>query len=599
MPIGGKVGGAMWPRLAKLNSLRNQMLFGFLFVMIAILTFVGAITFDSVSTMLKNNAAKHIQQTAVQANGRLEGILEQVDSHTTLVATNAYVQQLLLKVRNGGVATLTERQALPAIMNTIPLFASGVRSVELYTHERKRLFPLNNVRLDEKVSEKWIRKTTDGRGGLVWFGIDPADSNTLIAIRQVSLLHQNFDTGGYLLVRIDRKAFALDSLQGEENGQETMLLVGTEGQLLATNSENVNEEEALGLIAANRETVHLRDMTYVMVKQQSAITGWTLLILTPVDAITEGISVLRTTIVVSAAIGTVLFILLSLLLSTVISRPILRLIKTMRGARLGGLKPAEIVSSTIEINELNHTYNKMVEDINGLIRLVYEKELLQSRSELKALQAQINPHFLYNTLEALYWSLQEKEEEELAEFVVAMSDLFRYTITGPNKAEWVTLQDELDHIEKYLLIMKLRFGERLRWVIDSPVEFGSAKLPKLLIQPFVENAILHGFERKIGPGTVSLTVELAGDGNSLLVTVEDDGAGMDEETLSLLRESLVSDNIQLPSSRKTGMGITNVERRMRLFYGDNLTVTDAVTINSVKDQGTVVRIRIPMAGGTE
>lgn len=586
----------MWPRIAKLNSLRNQMLFGFLLVMILILTFVGTIMFDSVSSMLKNNAVKHIQQTVVQANGRLEGILEQIDSLTTLVATNKYIQQLLTKEKQGKEVTIFEKQELPALLNTIQLYSSGVTSVELYS-EKRRLFPLDEALLKEKVSEEWIKETTERQGGIIWFGIDPRDPSKLVAIRQVSLVDQNFSTGGYLLVRTERNVFAInESLPGERE-QETMLLVGADGQLLAANTDQLTDEQARSLATTGDETVTLNDQTYIMVKQKSDFTGWTLLILTPVSAITEGISVLRTTILVSAGIGLGLFVLLSLLLSTIITRPILKLIKTMRGARLGVLKPAELVSSTIEINELNHTYNKMVDNINDLIRLVYEKELLQSRTELKALQAQINPHFLYNTLEALYWSLQEKDEEELAEFVVAMSDLFRYTITGPSKAEWVTLRDELDHIEKYLRIMNLRFGDRLSWVIDYPHEFGSVRLPKLLIQPFVENAILHGVESKLGPGTVSLSVEPSEDGRDLIIAVEDDGAGMDEVTLRQLKEGLASEQESVPSSKKSGMGITNVERRIRLFYDKQEGAEERISIHSAKDQGTIVSIRIPMTGG--
>lgn len=105
----------------------------------------------------------------------------------------------------------------------------------------------------------------------------------------------------------------------------------------------------------------------------------------------------------------------------------------MRSTRLGILKPIENVSSTMEIQELNYSYNKMVDNINELIQLVYEKELSRSHTELKALQAQINPHFLFNTLDVLYWSLLDRDEDQLAEYVVAMSDLFRYTITGSSK----------------------------------------------------------------------------------------------------------------------------------------------------------------------
>lgn len=586
----------MRAKLAGWNTLRNQMLFGFLMVMLLILTLVGAVTFHTVSTLLKNNAEKHIRQTAVQANGRLEGMLGQIDTLTTQVATNAYVQKLLLREKGGEPATFAERQALSPIVNLVPIYTSGIKSVELYAGDRRKLYPLDEGRLGDKVSESWIARATAGKGEIVWFGIDPADPGTLIAIRQVSLIDQNFSTGGYLLVRTERKVFAFHQPAGGDGLQETMLLVGEGGKVLASNASGISEEEAAALASADRQTAELGGRTYILVKQRSSVTGWTLLILTPVSAVTEGISVLRMAIVASAGIGTLFFILMSLLLSAVIMRPILRLIKSMRGARFGVPKRTDIVSSTIEINELNHTYNQMVDNINALIRLVYEKEILQSQTELKALQAQIHPHFLFNTLEALYWSLLEKDEEELAGYVVAMSDLFRYTISGPNKEEWVTVRDELEHIEKYLLIMKIRFGDRLAWEIDAPPEFGPVRLPKLLIQPLVENAILHGVESKIGAGVVKIRVGPSEDGEELEVSVEDDGAGMDEETLATLLRDLGSGFV--PSQKKSGMGLANVFRRLELFCEAEEQRTDRLSIRSEPGGGTRVRIRIPLMGGS-
>lgn len=136
--------------------------------------------------------------------------------------------------------------------------------------------------------------------------------------------------------------------------------------------------------------------------------------------------------------------------------------------------------------------------MNDLIQVIYEKELIRSRTELKALQAQIDPHFLYNTLEALFWALQDKEEEELANLVVAMSDLFRYTIGSEHGSEWVTLREELDHAERYMQLMKLRFGDRLEWSLSAPPDSLELRMPKLLLQPLVENAILHGVGAKKG-----------------------------------------------------------------------------------------------------
>ncbi|XID93016.1 sensor histidine kinase [Paenibacillaceae bacterium WGS1546] len=583
-------------RLARHNTLRNQMLFGFLLAMIVILAVVGIVTFDSVSTLLKNKAETHLQQTAVQANGRLEGILEQIDSLTTLVATNTYVQALLLKQTNGTPATFAERQALPAIVNVVQTYADGVRSTEIYGQDRKRLYPLGEAMLEDKIGEPLIDRATEEKGGIVWFGIDPADPESVLAIRRISLMDNNFSSGGYLLVRINRNVFSFDEPLSIEGEREAMLLVGADGRVIASNEPGITAEDAAALFESDRQTVELEDRSYVVVRQKSRLTGWTLFILTPVDAITSGSSVLRTAVIVSAGIGTLLFILLSLLLSTAITRPVFKLIKTMRGARLGLLKPTEAVSSAIEIRELNRTYNEMVDNINELIRLVYEKELLQSRTELKALQAQIHPHFLFNTLEALYWALQEKGEDELADYVVAMADLFRYTIVGPSKDEWVALQDELEHIERYLLLMKMRFGDRLSWTLSKSPEFAGVKLPKLLIQPFVENAIMHGVENQLGRVNVTVSVARAEAEGELAIVVEDDGAGMDEPTLQTLLQGMESG--KFAASKKTGMGIVNVYRRIRLYFAQGANETPCrIAIRSQVGEGTSVRLTLPATAG--
>lgn len=595
-------------RFREWNTLRNQMLVGFLGVMIIILCVVGVFTFDSVSRLLKNNAEKHIQQTAVEANGRLEAVLNQIDSLTTQVATNAYVQKVLLNEQSGKRATFAERQALLSSIKIVQTYADGITSVELYSGDNRRLFPLDEGRLDKKVGQEWIARAKEGKGRMVWIGKDPLEPNTVLAIRSVSLMDHWFTHGGYVLVRMDREAFRLSESLSGDGGRETMLVVGPNYSLIASSAPIFNAGAIRPLVEAEETVVSIGKEKYMLVKQSSEVTGWIFLILTPVSAITEGISVLRTAILMSAGLGTLLFIVLSFPMSTIITRPVFKLIKTMRGARLGGLKPTTRISSTIEINELNHTYNQMVEHMNELIELVYEKELIQSRTELKALQAQIHPHFLFNTLEALYWSLQEKQEEELAEYVIAMADLFRYTITGPNKEEWVTLGDELEHIERYLLIMKMRLGDRIAWSVSTSPAYAAVRMPKLLIQPLVENAILHGIEGRIGPGTVTIRVEPAGDGIHLGISVEDDGRGMDEETLRSVNRALESG--QSPPSKGTGMGIFNVRQRLKIYYGRGGgraggeterpgRLEPGLSVSSGSGEGTRVTITIPLRTGEE
>ncbi|WP_027092320.1 cache domain-containing sensor histidine kinase [Cohnella thermotolerans] len=584
-------------KLREMNTLRNQIFAGFTLTMIVVLTFAGVFIYGQVSALLRNSAEKHIQQTAVQANGRLDALLDQVDTLTTQIATNDYVQKLMLREESGIRSGFNERQSLLQIASSYMAYLSGIQSLELYTKDYRRLFPLDEINLESRVDREWIDAADAAKGRLVWAGLDPRQPGTVLAIRRISLIDRSYSAGGYLTVHLNRDYFVMNgTLSGETpRSGEYMLLADGRGQPITS---DLSADDARSVLEQSGRDVLLRGEELIAVRQHSETSGWTLVLLTPVHATTEGISVLRTAIFVSIGIGAVLFLLLTLLLSTMMTRPILKLMKTMRGARLGGLKPnpspAPAIAS-LEIRELNNTYNQMVTDMNELIRVVYEKELTQSRTELKALQAQINPHFLFNTLEAFYWSLEDKGEEELAGIVVAMSGLFRYVIGGASGDEWVTVRDELEHAERYLQIMQMRLGDRLNWSIDADPALADVPIPKLLVQPLVENAILHGVENKLGPGTVTIEVARSERPGFAVVTVRDDGPGMDEEKVaSLLRGA---EGRPSASARGAGVAMSNVQRRLKLYFpqaegGAERDGGGGLRIESEPGKGTAVSFEI-------
>jgi two-component system sensor histidine kinase YesM len=221
--------------------------------------------------------------------------------------------------------------------------------------------------------------------------------------------------------------------------------------------------------------------------------------------------------------------------------------------------------------------------------MVYQKEITRSRSELKALQAQINPHFLFNTLDALKWSLEDKDEDELAELVVAMSNLFRYTITKQTDGDWVPIKAEIQHIEDYMEIMKMRFGDHLNWNLNMPCETGNIRIPKLLIQPLVENAVLHGAGNTMKPCTISVSIQPMEDQEYLEIVVEDDGPGMKQEKLESIKQAIESGGVI--SKNGNGIAISNVHKRLELYYQKS-----GLTIKSKENYGTKVSFVVPVKG---
>ncbi|WP_083669955.1 sensor histidine kinase [Paenibacillus sp. FSL P4-0176] len=574
------------------NSLRNQIFIGFVMVMLVVLLLAGITAYDRVAALLKSNAEKHIHQTAVQASGRLDAIIAQVNSLTAQVADDAYVQRLLSDEKQGNPATFNQRQALLQIAGSYQSFINGAQSMEIYTTGYNRIFPMDDRSLDLRVERNWINLADEGKGRLVWAGADPEDPGVLLAIRRINLLDHSFEHGGYVVVRMQRSFFQLNDSNGTDGSQDSIMLLDGAGEVVSSDLEiNLDPKAILdsGSVVQNGEE------SYIVVRQKSELTGWTLAVLTPLRETTEGVSILRTALLVSGMIGVVLFLIMSFFLSTMITRPLIRLMRAMRSAEPGAMRPNLMVSSTMEINELNNVYNQMVYRQNELTRVVHEKEVMQSRAELKALQSQINPHFLFNTLEAFYWSLEEKGDEEMARMVVAMSRLFRYIISSSQQDEWVTIADELEHAERYLQIMQMRLGERMQWQIQLSDAVREVHIPKLLIQPLVENAILHGVESKLGPGTISVHVDASTEKNLVRIEVRDDGPGMDESRLQSVIHALHGG--PAVSNKGTGVGLINVHRRLMLYFGSQLGERCKLSITSKVGEGTVICFEIPK--GTE
>ena len=575
----------MFARLHKWNTLRNQILVVFLVVMLIVLAIVSLITFNRVSTLLKNNAEKQIHQTAVEANGRLESLYKQISTSSKLVMTNDAIQRTLTKASQGENISFAERQQLDGIVTTIQANTDGIFSFELYTDTMDRLIPLDDTNLLTRIDSNWIQQADYANGSLVWIGDDPRNSDNILVLRRVNLLNHGFENGGYLLISIYRDYLQFVDPDTSNIENQYSILLDQYSEPILSNYNDPLEP----IILDPSPTLTLDNQEYMVTRQTSDETRWTLIILTPIKALTEGISVLRSGIIIAGIIGFIIFLISTLGLSSFITRPIVKLTKTMQQASAGSLTLIPSVTAVNEINELNSTYNQLVKETNHLIKMVYQKEITRSRSELKALQAQINPHFLFNTLDALKWSLEDKDEDELAELVVAMSNLFRYTITKQSDGDWVPIKAEIKHIEDYMEIMKMRFGDHLKWYLDMQSELGHVRIPKLLIQPLVENAILHGAGNTSQPCTISVSIQPTENEEYLEIVVEDDGSGMSREKLDSIKQAIHSGGVI--SKGGYGMAISNVHKRLELYYQKS-----GLTIISEENRGTKVSFVIPVKG---
>lgn len=213
------------------------------------------------------------------------------------------------------------------------------------------------------------------------------------------------------------------------------------------------------------------------------------------------------------------------------------------------------------------------------------EKLKHKQAEYLALQNQINPHFLYNTLEAIRSDALCEGAQDIADTTKALSTFFRYTITEVGYE--VTLEDEINNVDNYFKIQKYRFGDRLEMKVSLPIETSRilmAKIPKLTLQPLVENAISHGLTQKIGKGTVAIKVEE--DGENLYIWIKDDGVGIEPEEVYKINQGFQV----MKSEEKGSIAMNNVNSRIQLLFGSNY----GLRIYSIPDLGTSVQVTLPL-----
>lgn len=289
---------------------------------------------------------------------------------------------------------------------------------------------------------------------------------------------------------------------------------------------------------------------------------------------------LKFSLIVFVAV-TLLILILSYYIPQSISDPIKRLSKVTEQVAGGDLTVRADEDTGAEVIMLNDSLNSMIEKLNDLIDQVTKEQERLRKAELELLQAQINPHFLYNTLDTIVWLAEAGEQKKVVGMVESLSDFFRTSLS--HGLDSVSIEKELVHVRSYLEIQQVRYQDIMKYEIDVPEELYNCILPKITLQPLVENALYHGIKNKRGLGTISITGRVAG--NDFYLEVKDDGIGMDPERLASVMEGITNKN---PNQHDI-YGLYNVNERIQLMYG----IQYGISMESTYGTGTIVRVKLP------
>ncbi len=357
-------------------------------------------------------------------------------------------------------------------------------------------------------------------------------------------------------------------------------------QLIETGQMTENVMAAAGYRDGSYREEFGGEMREVSVKSVG-YTGWKLVSVTPEKGLPLGTLKMRLFVVFVVASFLLVLVLINAFISSRITNPIQELEKSVNAIEEGELDTEVYTGGSYEIQHLGRSIGDMAKRIKALMEDIVTEHESKRKSEFDTLQSQINPHFLYNTLDIIVWMIENEQKQEAVKVVTALARFFRISLSRGRSI--IPVKDELEHVRNYLMIQQMRFKNKFTYVIRAGEDVMELASLKLMLQPLVENAIYHGMEFMDGDGEIMIRVYR--EGEELWFQISDNGLGMTQEQL----DGLLSDRPHVSSRRGSGIGVKNVNERIRLYFGEHY----GLSIQSEPDEGTVITIRLPAQQYTE
>ena len=371
-------------------------------------------------------------------------------------------------------------------------------------------------------------------------------------------------------------------------GEEGFLFVVDDSDVVYTPSSSVVyriDRESYQRAGVDTDTVKINGADYFVANHFSDYSGWRIVGVVPGTEFSTGIRPVYQALIFSFAICLLLVVVVSISVSNTVTRPISKLSRLMEKAEEGDFSVRFEAMHRDEIGVLGSSFNHMLEHIGELIHELYEEKQIRLEAQLKSLQEQIKPHFLYNTLDTISWMARAQNAMDVVRLVDALTNMFRVGLSSGR--DYIMLQEEKNHITNYLYIQKVRYQDRLQYSIEIPNEYSHLIVPKLILQPLVENAIYHGVKLRRGGGQIRVTAQAEED--MLCLRVWDNGAGIPLERLELIRQNQYKSR----DSSKGGFGLSYIAERIQLAYG----APYGIRIDSREGEFTQVTICLPIQEG--
>ena len=578
------------------KSIQSTIFTAVAILVLSAVLIVTAVSVKYTDSAIFENSVLYTQTITKQINQNIDSYITYMDNIVSVISGSEDAQYYLFRESSdrGHEKRLLEQ------FRIILKGRSDIKNIGLVCDEGNSLFntgyQTENPDLDLSTQE-WYKKAVESRGKSILTSshvqhvIEGERPWVITMSRGIANLVGSCASKGAVFIDLNYSAISELCDQNSIGDKGYVFIVDQDGNIVyhpqqqqLYNELQTENIDAVMNAKTDTVTVGKGEHEKIYTISRSEKTGWTVVGCMNVAELLKGSRQAQRVYVVCAAGLIVLALILSRLLARNITYPIQRLRDSMKKVQTGEFPTIDLeVSSENEIGSLTKSFNVMTHRIQELMAQNIHEQEQKRKSELKALQSQINPHFLYNTLDSIIWMAEGKKNEEVVLMTASLARLLRQSIS--NEDELVSIGQEAEYARSYLTIQKMRYKDKLEFQIDiSPAIFG-VKIIKLVLQPIIENAIYHGLKYKDSKGF--LIVRGYREGEKAVLEVEDNGVGMDEETLSHIFEK------HKVNYHSNGVGVYNVQKRLKLYYGEEY----GIVYKSKKNEGTRAVITIPVETG--
>lgn len=542
---------------------------------------LGGVSYFISYNISKENAIDYSEVIVHESTGELDDFLNGVKKVAMMAVKEPSIQESLRNpLSKDTLDRYNEELKLNDRLQFIEGFYDNIDGIYVIGENGSKYKSSYRITKDGNLTKTDQYKEVVSQEGMVWF---PTNENSSLIKNNGHLtlmggLRIRDSQSGYIsgVVFINIQEPVISEFVHPELGKSGFMYIVDENNKIIThpNKDLISKNDEMNnLSGSNRGN-------FILIREKSSVTGWYVIGVIPISELTKESEFIRGIIIIILLLVCFFAAIFAIFIyhNTVI--PIKEMTRLMKRVEDGDLQVSMPSKYKDEIGQLSNGFSLMIKRLKESMDNVYKEQEALRKAEIKSLQYQINPHFLYNTLDSIVWLARANKNKEVISMIIAITKLFRIGLSRGN--DIITIKEEVDHVTSYLSIQKMRYSKKLEYEIDIPENIMNYQVVKVILQPLIENAIYHGIKLKREKGIISITAKE--DIDKITFIVKDTGIGMTEEKLTM-----VNDGLQGKTESMSIYGIKNVNERLKLCYGDNY----GLHYSSVYQEGTTVEVIIP------